>query len=217
MAGYSYGSMLAFEVGKVLESNGDKVSFLGSFNLPPHIKSRMHQLDWKERLLHLSYFLDLMTEAHARKLAAELQGATRDQAMAKVMEDADQDRLFELALSPEALNKWATLAFALQSMAVDYDPSGSIASMDVFYCIPLAVVASSKEQWRNEHLSKWVDFTRSEPRFHEVGGAHYTMLGPEHVFNFQKTLRAALDARGIYARMVIVYGFPSVSFVLTGH
>ncbi|KAB8267762.1 hypothetical protein BDV30DRAFT_231287 [Aspergillus minisclerotigenes] len=136
-----------------------------------------------------------MTEAHARKLAAELQGATREQAMAKVMEDADQNRLFELALSPEALNKWATLAFVLQSMAIDYDPSGSITSMDVFYCISLAVVASSKKQWRNEHLRKWVDIARSEPRFHEVGGAHYTMLGPEHVFNFQKTLRAALDAR----------------------
>ena len=117
--------------------------------------------------------------------------------MAKVMEVSNQDRLLELSLSPEALNKWATLAFALQSMAVDYDPSGSICGMDVFYCIPLAVVASSKEQWRNEHLSKWVNFTRSEPRFHEVGGAHYTMLGTEHVFNFQKTLRAALDARGI--------------------
>ena len=117
--------------------------------------------------------------------------------MVKVMEVANQDRLLELSLSPEALNKWATLAFALQSMAVDYDPSGSICGMDVFYCIPLAVVASSKEQWRNEHLSKWVNFTRSEPRFHEVGGAHYTMLGTEHVFNFQKTLRAALDARDI--------------------
>ncbi|PIG84047.1 AMP dependent CoA ligase [Aspergillus arachidicola] len=79
-------SMLIFEVGKILESNGDK-------------------LDWKECLLHLSYFLDLATKAHARKLAAELQGATREQAMTKAMEDVDQDRLFELALSPEALNK----------------------------------------------------------------------------------------------------------------
>ena len=72
LAGYSYDSMLAFEVGKVLESNGDKVSFLGSFNLAPHIKTRMRQLDWKECLLHLSYFLDLMTETYARELAAEL-------------------------------------------------------------------------------------------------------------------------------------------------
>lgn len=77
LAGYSYGSILAFEVGKVLESNGDKVSFLGSFNLPPHIKTRMRQLDWKECRLHLSYFLDLMTETYARELAAELKGASR--------------------------------------------------------------------------------------------------------------------------------------------
>ncbi|KAA8643964.1 Nonribosomal peptide synthetases (NRPS) [Aspergillus tanneri] len=197
LAGYSYGSMLAFEVGKVLEQKGDEVRFLGSFNLPPHIKTRMRQLDWKECLLHLSYFLDLMTEEHARELAAELEGATRDETLAKVMEDANQDRLAELAISQSALAKWAGLAFALQSMAVDYDPTGSIAGIDIFYCTPLAVVAASKEQWRDEHLSKWDHFTRTEPRFHEVGGAHYTMLGPEHVLRFQKTLRGALSARGL--------------------
>lgn len=197
LAGYSYGTMLAFEVGKVLESKGDDVRFLGSFNLPPHIKARMRQLDYKECLLHLSYFLDLMTEDRARELAVELQGATREAALAKVIAEADQDRLIELALSPEALTKWACLAFALQSMAVDYDPTSSIAGIDVFYCNPLAVAASSKAQWLSEHLSQWKDFSRSPPRFHDVGGAHYTMLGPEYVFGFQKTLRGALDARGI--------------------
>lgn len=35
LAGYSYGTMLAFEMAKQL---GD-VQFLGSFNLPPHIKT----------------------------------------------------------------------------------------------------------------------------------------------------------------------------------
>ncbi|CAI7637136.1 unnamed protein product [Penicillium glandicola] len=197
LAGYSYGTMLAFEVGKVLESRGDEVRFLGSFNLPPHIKARMRQLDYKECLLHLSYFLDLMTEDRARELAVELQGATREAALARVMMEANQDRLVELALSPEALTKWARLAFALQSMAVDYDPTSSIASIDIFYCNPLAVAASSKAQWLSEHLSQWKNFSRSPPCFHDVGGAHYTMLGPEHVFGFQKTLRSALDVRGI--------------------
>jgi pimeloyl-ACP methyl ester carboxylesterase len=56
LAGYSYGSMLAYETAKMLESNGDQVSFLGVFNLPPHIKSRMRQLSWVECILHLSYF-----------------------------------------------------------------------------------------------------------------------------------------------------------------
>ncbi|KAL5355882.1 hypothetical protein BJX96DRAFT_79691 [Aspergillus floccosus] len=197
IAGYSYGTMLAFEVGKVLERNGDEVRFLGSFNLPPHIKTRMRQLDYKECLLHLSYFLDLMTEERTRELSVELQGLTEEAVLARVMAEADQNRLLELALSPEGLTKWACLAFALQRMAVDYDPTDSIAGIDVFYCNPLAIAASSKAQWLSDHLSKWADFARSPPRFHEVGGAHYTMLGPEHVFGFQKTLQSALDARGI--------------------
>ena len=54
IAGYSYGSMLAFEVSKVLESHGDEVRFPGAFNLPPHLKSRMRQLDWTECLLNLA-------------------------------------------------------------------------------------------------------------------------------------------------------------------
>ena len=49
IAGYSYGSMLAFEVSKVLKwKDNDEVKFLGAFNLPPHIKLRMQQLDWVE-------------------------------------------------------------------------------------------------------------------------------------------------------------------------
>ncbi|KAF7595499.1 hypothetical protein BBP40_005835 [Aspergillus hancockii] len=197
LAGYSYGSMLAFEVGKMIEQYGDEVAFLGSFNLPPHIKSRMRQLDFKECLLHLSYFLDLMSEERARELAAELGNTPREETLEIVLQNARQTRLAELALSRNALLKWACLAFALQSMAIDYEPSGSITGIDVFYCIPLAVVATSKQQWREEHLSKWKDFTRSEPRFHDVGGAHYTMLSPDYVVGFQKVLRGALDARRI--------------------
>ncbi|KAB8067200.1 acetyl-CoA synthetase-like protein [Aspergillus leporis] len=197
LAGYSYGSMLAFELGKVLELEGDEVRFIGSFNLPPHIKTRMRQMVWAQCLLHLSYFLDLITEERSMELELELKKATRDEALDKVLENVSRERMMELDLTPTSLMRWATLAFSLQSMAKDYEPTGSVLGMDIFYCCPLAVVASSKAQWRDEHLSKWKDFTRSEPRYHDVGGAHYTMLGPAHVFTFQKTLRRALGARGI--------------------
>ena len=50
---------------------------------------------------------------------------------------------------------------------------------------------------RTSCVSKWKGFCRTEVRFHEVGGAHYTMIGPEHVGKFQKTLRLALKARGL--------------------
>ena len=57
IAGYSFGAMLAFKTTKVLEGYSDEVRFLGSFNLPPHIKTRMKQLDWTEVVLNLSYVL----------------------------------------------------------------------------------------------------------------------------------------------------------------
>lgn len=44
IAGYSYGAMLAFEVSKRLEADGDQVRYCGSWKLPPHIKERMRQL-----------------------------------------------------------------------------------------------------------------------------------------------------------------------------
>ena len=45
IAGYSYGSMIAFEITKLLNRNADEVKFLGILNLPPHIAFRMRQLD----------------------------------------------------------------------------------------------------------------------------------------------------------------------------
>lgn len=197
LAGYSYGSMLAFETAKVFESNGDTVAFLGSFNLPPHIKARMQQLDWNECLINLAYFLDLMTEPHAHSLSPILHNLDRSHALAHVMGEASPARISELSLTPEALSKWAGLAYSLQSMAKEYEPSGMVERVDVFYCIPLRAVAKTKEEWLANHLSKWDGFVKSKPRFHEVGGSHYTMIGPEHVGGFQKVLRGVLKERGL--------------------
>jgi len=197
IAGYSYGTMLAFETAKVLERHGDEVRFLGSFNLPPHIKSRMQQLSWTQCLLHLSYFLDLITEEHATKIAAEMQQLSEEQAVARLVKLAAPARMAELALTADALASWADLAYGLQSMAREYEPRGSVATMDVFYAVPLAAVAASKEEWLEGHLSKWEGFCREGVRFHHVEGAHYTMLGPEFVVGFQKRLKGVLGARGL--------------------
>ncbi|MCJ1313935.1 hypothetical protein MMC25_007615 [Agyrium rufum] len=197
LAGYSYGSMLAFELAKVLEANGDAVKFLGSFNLPPHIRARMQQLDWTQCILHLSFFLDLLPESAATDLSPELKTLSRADALARICTAAAPARMAELSLTPAALGTWADLAFSLQSMARDYEPSGSVECMDVFIATPLAAVAQNRHEWRYEQLSRWGDFVRGELRFHDVGGAHYTMIGPEYVFGFQKTLKAALEARGL--------------------
>jgi hypothetical protein len=81
-------------------------------------------------------------------------------------------------------------------MAMDYEPSGLLSVIDVFYCTPLAIVAAAREEWLMEHLSLWKDFVIGEVIYHEEGGEHYKMLGKYHVFKFQRTLKYALKAKG---------------------
>ncbi|KAI9844989.1 MAG: putative NRPS-like protein biosynthetic cluster [Sclerophora amabilis] len=197
IAGYSFGAMLAFEVSKRLEANGDEIGFLGSFNLPPHIKARMHQLDWIEVVLNLAYFLDLMSEEYAHEISPSMHQCSHDEVLDFIMKGAPPGRLEELTMTKPKLATWASLAHAMQYAAREYDPSGSVAHMDIFFAIPLSAVAKSKEDWVVNYLSKWKDFTRSDPRFHEVDGAHYTMMGPEHIFSFQKKLKSVLRERGL--------------------
>ncbi|CAG9950379.1 unnamed protein product [Clonostachys rosea f. rosea IK726] len=199
LAGYSYGAMLAFEIAKRLEGDGAVVRFLGSFNLPPHIKHRIRQLNWSTCLLNLAHFLDLLAEDVSDSLVANkaLEGLAHAAAMQQVMEIADTLRLKELGLDQKALMGWVDVVYSLQSMARDYDPSGKVGSIDVFHATPLQAVSSSSEEWMREHLSRWADFVREPPRFHGVKGAHYTMIGRQYAESFALTLKKALKARGL--------------------
>ncbi|KAJ5267453.1 Acetyl-CoA synthetase-like protein [Penicillium angulare] len=199
IAGYSYGSMVAFEIAKLLEANGDTVQFVGSFNLPPHIKTRMQQLDWTGGLMHIAHFCGLITEERSEELTLEIKADNvegSDQ-VAMVLSESDPERLVDLALTQESLTTWVNVSFALQNIGWEYEPSGSVSGMDIFYCQPLKVVAKTREEYRNTKLNHWVDFARNEVRYHEVGGEHYTMIGPDYVPKFQQTLKNALAARGL--------------------
>lgn len=200
IAGYSYGTMLAFEITKRLEAadGSGTVQFLGSFNLPPHIKTRMQQLHWNNCLLHLVYFLALTTEEDAEKIEnSDFQVMERDSALTYILDLCDAERMEELGLDRPSLIRWTDVAYDLPRMATNYDPHGEVDVLDVFYANPLKAAAPNKEEWRNIHLSKWEDYCRSKPRFHEVGGAHYTMIGQDHVVAFAAKLKSALRARGV--------------------
>lgn len=201
LAGYSFGAMIAFEVSKRLEANGDEVKYVGSWNLPPHIKSRMRELVWHECVHHLFYFVGLMDEetANTHKPALckfEAEGR-RLEGIRYLRQHCDKDRWDELGLSEEYYLRWVDLASKMQGMAVDYEPTGNVKCMDVFVANPLSHVAKDKKDWIENKLSYWKDFVREGVNFHDVGGAHYTMLNQEYLDTFKATLRAALESRGI--------------------
>ncbi|MFF4257600.1 AMP-binding protein [Streptomyces sp. NPDC001663] len=189
IAGYSFGAAVAFEVARLLEAEGERVDFLGSFNLPPHIKYRMDELDFVETAVNLAMFLDLVSEQQAKTLPAELRPLSKQEQLARLIALAAPDRLAELDLDLDRFTAWADLADGLTGLGRTYRPSGTVARMSVFYAVPLR---GSKQDWLDDELSRWADFTRETPRYLEVPGEHYTLMGPKHVAAFQSVLRAEL-------------------------
>ena len=158
---------------------------------------RMNQLDWIEVALNLGCFLDLYSEDFQVEISHDMHKKQPQEVLSFVMEKAPPNRLAELSLTRAKLERWISLAHAMQNAARSYDPSGTVANIDIFYCTPLASVSKDRSHWLEEYLRPWGNFSREEPRFHEVDGAHYTMLGPENVHSFQKKLKAVLLERGL--------------------
>jgi len=128
---------------------------------------------------------------------SRLRTRPREEVLQHILSVAPKDRLEELGLDKEKLENWSDVAYSLHSSAVDYEPSGKVANINVFCAIPLASVAKDMDDWKTNHLGKWANFSVTKPRLHEVDGAHYTMISPTHIYMFQKTLKAALAERGI--------------------
>ncbi|WP_406012887.1 alpha/beta fold hydrolase [Streptomyces sp. NBC_00984] len=190
VAGYSYGGAVAFEIAKVLRSRGERVDFVGSFNLPPHIKYRMDELDFVETAANLAYFLALIDRKQSLELPGRLRGRPVEEQLAHLMSLAPPDRLAELDLDADKFGTWAELANRLTDLGRSYEPSGSVPSMNVFYAIPLR---GTKEDWLNNELRRWDEYTTGPNRYIEVPGEHYTLMSPQHVASFQSILRRELD------------------------
>ncbi|MFJ8228489.1 alpha/beta fold hydrolase [Streptomyces sp. NPDC094448] len=189
VAGYSYGGAVAFEITKALEAAGEQVAFTGSFNLPPHIKYRMDELDFTETAVHLALFISLIDEEQAVRLPGELRGAPEDEQIERLLATGTEDRLDELDLDRAKFAAWARLAHGLTLLGSTYRPTGKVRSMTVFCAHPLR---GTKEEWVARELRRWDEHTRGPNRYADVPGEHYTLMSPRHVAAFQAVLRREL-------------------------
>jgi acyl-CoA synthetase (AMP-forming)/AMP-acid ligase II/thioesterase domain-containing protein len=190
VAGYSYGGAVAFEIAKVLQAQGERVDFIGSFNLPPHIKYRMDELDFVETAANLAFFLALINKKQSLEIPATLRGLPREQQLQHFIDIAPADRLAELDLTAEKFAAWAELADGLTDLGRGYQPGGSVRSMKIFYAVPLR---GTKQDWLENELRRWDDYTTGPNDYIDVPGEHYTLMGPQHVAAFQAILRRELD------------------------
>lgn len=192
VAGYSFGGAVAFEIAKVLRERGERVDFVGSFNLPPHIKYRMEELDFAETATNLAFFLALIDKKQSLELPERLRPLPREEQVARLIALAPAGRLAELDLTADRFAAWAELADSLTDLGRTYEPSGTVPSMSVFHALPLR---GDRQDWLDNELRRWDAFTTGPNRYLEVPGEHYTMLAPQHVATFQAVLRRELDLR----------------------
>jgi thioesterase domain-containing protein len=213
LAGYSFGGAVAFEIGKKLEEHGRRVAWLGILNLPPHIQFRMKELVWVEVLVNLCMFLALIPTTGFESLKAslyraypELESSDAEPASSLeiikcVFEHCDQERLSALQLNLKDFRRWLGVAYYLGFTGRDYQPSGRIsgALLTVFCAIPLPSMGT-KEEFKQDRLSGWKDFSSDRFEMVDVDGEHYTMLGEDHVHTFAEKLKKAMS-RGEQALM----------------
>lgn len=198
IAGYSYGATIAFELTKLFQRFGDEVKFLGIIDQPAHIKLRMRQSDWTSVVLILARFLELISDDYAAAITPKMYRLSKGEVLDHLLSCATPSQLEKMAVDKEKLANWAELALNNHQIARDYEPSGTVPSMDVFYGVPMnTFYAKDKREWLANHLSKWSALADSAPSFHEVDGNHYTILREPHVSTFQSKLQALLQARGL--------------------
>lgn len=204
IAGYSLGSTLAFEVGKLLESQGQEVRFLASIDYPPHIRKYVSGQNWQDVVLHISFFLELigdelMDSAKAYFLSREKEGKplSRDETLSYVLAIGNQDRAHALALSTEILGKISDIGENFRMHGENYEPVGSVDHLDVFIADPPGYAALDRRDWVENKLGAWREFGRTDVEFHECPGIHARMLNPEHIPEFVKSFKAAMKRRGV--------------------
>ncbi|KAG2040864.1 Alpha/Beta hydrolase protein [Suillus americanus] len=159
IAGYSYGGAVAFEVARRLKAVGEEVKFFAPINIPPHKSDRMRELDWTAALLNLSAFLGFVLGCDADDLHPSVSLLTRQQQLEFVWKFPPPERIIELQLTLEKLDKWTDVAMSLVNCGVDYIPTGSVSAVDVFYNIPFA---ESNVDWLDNQLKACTGWSRGE-------------------------------------------------------
>ncbi|CDH03074.1 thioesterase domain-containing protein [Xenorhabdus bovienii] len=190
IAGYSYGSPVAYEIAKRLEAQGERVAFVGSFDMAPLLMHQMAEVDDADIATTLAFFLSLVEREQKDELPAQIRTSAVNKDPCKyLLQDVSTEKLKELDLNLEKFKAWAALTKSLLKVGRSYVPTGHIESMSIFYADP---PRGSKEEWKT-HLKRWDDFTRSPNAYIPVAGDHYDLMGPKHLATFQAILRNEID------------------------
>ncbi|CAF9931558.1 MAG: hypothetical protein ALECFALPRED_005036 [Alectoria fallacina] len=198
IAGYSYGATIAFEMVKIMKMQGDEIKFFGVIDQPPNIQARMHYSNWTNVVITMAKFVEIIEESQTSALNEQLRDLSRDEVLSHLLSLTTQEHLNTMAMDKSKLARWTDFALNNHVIARKYEPSGHAPVMDVFYAgQPDFFYAKTGEEMMRKHLHKWQQHTDTDVAFHQVQGTHNDMLRGGNVSSFYRTLKAAMERRGV--------------------
>ncbi|PPA81760.1 non-ribosomal peptide synthetase [Brevibacillus laterosporus] len=183
LVGWSFGGLVAYEMAKQLEQQGEQVELLVIVDCLPLLNSDRINLDQRYGKLDAVIQYALLSGINQEDLA----GVTEEEKMRFCWEEACKQKLFpDEVYRPELLSKLrihATNGIAIHK----YQLSGKIdTDMHLF----LASDGAIQHQFTtNEETTRWNRFTTGKVSPTYFSGNHYTMLEMPHVQKMAKILR----------------------------
>lgn len=181
-----------------MKMQGDEIKFFGVIDQPPNIQARMHYSNWTNVVITMAKFVEIIEESQTSALNEQLRDLSRDEVLSHLLSLTTQEHLNTMAMDKSKLARWTDFALNNHVIARKYEPSGHAPVMDVFYAgQPDFFYAKTGEEMMRKHLHKWQQHTDTDVAFHQVQGTHNDMLRGGNVSSFYRTLKAAMERRGV--------------------
>ncbi|KAF2137182.1 uncharacterized protein K452DRAFT_258153 [Aplosporella prunicola CBS 121167] len=209
LLGLCFGGLLAFELGKRLEVNGDEVRFIAGIDNPADLRRIQVREKSRNFFIDLLHFFQILSMEEALRWEEEMNDIPDDEFTSEIFARFPDGTLESMGLTHAKVETWSRINNNMQNITKSYEPQGKVSKFDIFWVPPLPQYNCSDEQWRYNWLAGWknhvagstqadIDVEDSEGplRYHRVEGSHFTILRPENIEVFQKALNTALELRG---------------------
>lgn len=197
MLGYCFGGLLSFELAKMFEADGEQVIFCGGIDNPPSLKSTIGQVRYRSLMIDVLPVVTGYTEDEARAFGEETAGLTDEEFYALLFTKFSPEFIENMDITVPRLQAFGRVEDCMRLIAAEYEPSGSIATTDIFCADPMPHFGATPEKWRSDVLGLWKGYVKDENvKFHNVEGTHISLIKEPLIQTFQVTVNEALAARG---------------------
>ncbi|MBD1372688.1 amino acid adenylation domain-containing protein [Hazenella sp. IB182357] len=184
LLGWSFGGMLAYEMTKQLEADGDTVSYLAVCDVKPFPRS-------EEKVLRANQAYDpLIRYALLQGLDENFLDGMSEAEQIKACQQRISDQLSdEVQLNQISHSKLRVLA--INGLAVNkYQFKGSIQTdVHLFLALEDSLIQMSKPE---KIAEMWSELTRGRIKLSLIDGNHYSMLEPPHVTQLVQNIHSQL-------------------------